>query len=244
MKLSELLEDGPEPIGSKRSFEDTLKSLYYTKSRTKMTQAGGGKYSHVYELPKEVNSVVKVARHPADDIKRDGYYNYIKTVMAMDNPYFPKVDEIKRFKSPDGKEFFSVRMEKLNNMAQLSTKEIQAFYSRAFTRPVSDEEVVTMTKQIVSPMRRKEAGDKVWVLAMTEFIENCVEDPDEAKKIADPQLKQAVDVLRMFMKHGYMGDIHPENIMFRRTPYGAQLVFTDPFQMVTKSNPHENIPRP
>lgn len=230
MKLFELFDKKQSRTG----YEHTIERIKKTRSKTGLNKVGGGTYADVYDNPHDTHSVIKVARPASGELKKDGYFGFIQHVMKMDNPYFPKADELTQYTSKAGEPFFTVKMEKLSSLGELRTDEVQAVWSRILGRAVPDEEVVSLTKQMVPPARRRDAGDQVWICGIADFLENCTEDGHYLDMVQDPELRKAINVLALFMHHGFINDMHEHNIMFRRTPYGPQLVFTDPFSEIRK----------
>ncbi len=230
MKISDLFEDKPVP--SKRDYYATVDKLYSTRAKTGLKALGGGVYSHVYDLPKETNSVLKVARHPRNRPDKDGYVKYLEHIVGLDNPYFPVVDELKHFVSDDGMNHMTVKLEKLHPIHKLSYEDVQSVFSRIFQRPLEQQELKQITNQLILPTTQKsyETKGELWSHALATFLENAISDRATFDKIQDPQLQEAIIELKRIYKMNYELDIHNENIMCRRTPYGIQLVFTDPFQ--------------
>lgn len=233
MKIAELLED-LQPRSTKSDYAGTVERLYKTRSKTGISNVGGGTYGKVYELPGDSMNVTKVARHPHDDPSKDGYFGYIKRLVQLENPYFPQVDELQLLKSrDDGTPFYKVRIEKLEQLATLEAEQVHAIVNRIFGRALSDEEYTQFVHQHVPPARRgKEANSE----ALASFLESCVENTRISATVKDPELIKAIQILRLFHKHGYILDIHNENIMLRRTPYGGQVVFTDPFTEIRRQS--------
>lgn len=232
MKLSELFEDF-RVSQSKRDFYSTLDSVEKTKTKTGTRSIGGeAAYARVYDLPKETNSVLKIARHPEGKVEMDGYLSFAKRVMKMDNPYFPKIDELDQKQvDGDGEPFFTVKMEKLNKLTELSNDEIYASLARIFGHDLSDHHRRQFVLQNTKELQRERKD--VLQIALATFLEKAIQEDKFMALIHDTELLQALKMLRIFWKnHHYLDVDNHDNIMFRRTPYGAQLVFTDPFSII------------
>lgn len=232
MKLVELLED-LRATPSKRDFYSAVDSLEKTKTKTGSRRISGeAAYGRVYDLPRETNSVLKIARHPESKIEMDGYFSFAKRIMHMENPYFPKIDELnQKLVSGNGEPYYTVKMERLHRLSDLSVDEIHAVLSRIFGRMLSDEEQKQFLLKNTQSQQRKRPD--VWQIALATFMERAVQDDALTKQLQDAELVQALKMLRVFWKnHHYLDIDNHDNIMVRRTPYGAQLVFTDPFSII------------
>lgn len=189
-------------------------------------QLGSGLYANVYRRKSDPNTVTKVARAVTHKSSDDGYVGFIQHIIDMHNPYFPQVSELKEIVDRDG-EFagYVVRMEKLQTMHQLSDEEIDALMHK-----ILGEEVNFRTPGAVVggfTVSKSVARDTPRLIGA--IIEDQYQNPNSSV-IKDPALLEALDMLRKLAKKGqYSQDLHEGNMMIRRTPYGPQLVITDPF---------------
>lgn len=209
MRLTDLLE---QP--SNTSYDSVSAAMNKRAQRQGLSShapelSGEGLYSKVYDQPKRTHEVLKVGRFAYDSPDHDGYYAYLQCIVGSDNPYFPQTSELKVLHNrKTGEPFFKVRIEKLEHLEELRQNELQALYHRIFGEEFEghvDPEAISSRIGHIVKYGKHQFGN------------------------IDKQFLQALSLLNMMRKHGYNDDLSVRNLMIRRTPYGPQLVFTDPF---------------
>ncbi|MEM4258074.1 MAG: hypothetical protein QXL17_02845 [Candidatus Thermoplasmatota archaeon] len=248
MKLMELItpaKDIETPIGAfvkGMAYEKDKKLTYKGKN---IEILGAGIEGTAYRLEDNPN-VIKVMTSNKENLGKIPYLQYILTLSkyAKENPYFPRVDRISEIpinpseynvvinnvheKNPDVAQKFArtfaryplsklivFKMEPLVEFSQATREELLVLFQKMFgTEP---------TKQL-SPNELREE--------ITKIIEKAVHGKytaDYLNQIKDPYLKNAISLIKKVRaKTKAYVDIHRENVMLRRTPYGLQLVITDP----------------
>lgn len=179
---------------------------------------GSGTFASAYHDPKQSPHEVRKVSKEMHERKIDGFYYYIKELENNpdnDNPYYPRFSAIKIYKKPEVKPktwstgayvTYSAQMEKLYNIRELKASEKQYILSKLHGESTIDQ--TDHNKSIVSIVRDQMHGDG---------------------KATDPHFIRAIEFInKVASEHSYLADIHDDNIMFRRTPYGPQLVITDP----------------
>lgn len=176
-----------------------------------------GYFSKVFHNPvRSPHDVRKISQlQHIEDI--DGFYFYMRELYHHSdnsNPYFPRFREITLYTIPgSGKQTskeiaYSVKMERLYHLDQLS-----------------EEETNALGTKIYGP------SDRTYILTnIIDTVIQLIHDNAQTKsKVVDKHLIAATKfIMRVSKKHNLEIDIHDGNIMVRRTPYGPQLVITDP----------------
>jgi len=142
-----------------------------------------------------------------------GYVYYIIKNKLWQNPYFPRIYDVKRIVDKDGKMHFTAKMEKLH----------------PFNPNDIEGTVLPLVRRMLTKEARLEFGNITGQDLLT-LIESAVAGDDYLKYIKDDQLIDAIKKLQYYRnKHPTLIDIWSDNVMIRKSPYGPQLVFTDPF---------------
>ncbi len=200
------------------------------KVRHHGTGAFASTYSHK-DRPEDVRKITKPSGFA------DGYHKYIELLKDnpdFDNPYFPKIREITRYKSSNEKQgpgseinqkVLSVKKEVLRHMDELTYKEVVSILERWFGPQWND-----IIKQIVN---LNVSTLKTWPrydTLLSSLIRKIADFPEDFRgKLRDKQLYDALYWLRhTVVKSGTTFDMGINNIMYKRSPYGIQLVLTDP----------------
>jgi hypothetical protein len=195
---------------------------------------GGGYFGKVYDQPESelgIGTAKKISRFDQDKPTLDGYYAYINRLMSLkdenDNPYLPQIYNANVVKPKRGAPYFELDMEKLSPWPDLSEDELLTIFSRAL-----DVEVNSMG-QFSQLVGRKGIPPKDVIMNdLLRYLTKTLKDPNhkdiKGNSIKDPQLIEAINIIRYLEKTGYGEDLHAGNIMVRRTKYGPQLVLTDP----------------
>jgi hypothetical protein len=183
---------------------------------------GTGVFGTAIEHGNSPGEVTKVSR-PIQSLKHDGYFRYLTTILRsqrlQDNPYLPKIYKIKIYKSVDGEYFYIVKMEKLHNIKNASTKELEAINDRIWN-------------ELPDHSRKDWHEDKDALrYYVTDYLERVISNPNLAANIKDDDFRQALAFVKKAQTNGSSNrnlDLHDGNVMLRRTSVGAQLVLTDP----------------
>lgn len=197
----------PRQVKSKLNAYDVAANMEKRSERrgSKAPTLGAGFFSSVFDQPhSDVQHALKVGS--TDNIDGDGYLNYLQRVVDLHNPYFPQISELSVFEGPHGAGY-KVRLEYLDPMGDLKYPELQHIVKRMFGGRVD----IRTSSDLVK------------------WIETAVEEGATIDHVEDPALKQALQVMHEMVKAGFFNDIKTSNIMIRRTKFGPQLVFTDPF---------------
>jgi hypothetical protein len=185
---------------------------------------GTGTYSSVSAKKNDPFLVRKTSdtfQGPQYDAKeQDGYWTYIEGIVKnpelKDNPFFPRVYNIKTIKDPRGKAIYRADIEKLEPLTSLDKSLVIRYFA-----------------SILNKEKTKEYLEKHRVRSQDGIIAECVYLIDKSASegnydfINNAQLAEALQYIHS-LSNKFGVDIHSENIMFRRGSYGLQLVITDP----------------
>lgn len=207
-----------------------LVSRDFDRLRTRLSNdkkaLGSGLYASVHQTQNDPNTVTKVGRAVTVNPSDDGYIGFVKQIIGKKNPYFPQISELREVKDRSGTYTgFVTRMEKLTSLKDLRREELAALIHKMTGQEpnLADPHVGIGTLKITREMAKHPE------ILIGDLVAAAYRNPDSGT-IADPALLQAIDILRQLAKAGmYEEDIHSGNLMIRRTPYGPQLVITDPF---------------
>jgi len=239
MKLSEFKTITPKDLTPKQyklgNIAATRKLLPKNAERIGSTDA---RFGRVYVNPEEPGTATKIVRK-VEDIHSDAYFKYISALAKNDritnNPFFPRIYKVRVVKDKQGKDLYSVEMERLQDFDTLSAEECNMLGQKLFFNYAGFERDMLARKKEITPTQHRDEvsledrGDAGFVLLKA--IGKCLENPEQvATYIKDPKLKAALVILQGMLKRdvGLVPDIHSGNIMVRRGPGGPQLVITDP----------------
>lgn len=234
MKLNEIIDlKAREIYNSPKSAEEYLKQ---EKSEKK------GTFSWVEddEDPFLVRKKHLTPKH--DPEETDGFYVYlnkIKNKMA-ENPFFPRVYEVeKHYDSAPGNEWSKSRInskvEKLFPLSQLTHAmqdiladqlfDVDTFISylssNAATRDLYGDSIADIKEYAEKRNLTLNLGVFIVFLRKIKYYNENIWAP----LIKNKKLKEA---LNLILDSKRIVDLHFDNIMFRRTPHGPQLVLSDP----------------
>lgn len=178
---------------------------------------GDGFHSGVYTNKDDPHTVIKASHNKSEDEKstEDGYWFYINTVveykLATKNPHFPRVYKI-------DKKNKSCEVERLVSYKDLDDKLLLDYM---FSVIKYDE---TQYDFVGKGSVAEKAN--LFVLSMAQSVVT-----KNYSAIRLPSLKAALQVI------GQMEELNPkiildfslDNVMFRRTGLGIEVVFSDPF---------------
>lgn len=189
---------------------------------------GSGSFASAYshkDRPHDVRRISKPAVHP------DGYHVYIEALKNnpdYDNPYFPQIHEVTKYqgqgKSEGDKTVLSVKAGRLRRISELRTEEIQAILERWF-----GEDYEKLLKKVYpigsAGFRNEELSEYI----LPGLIRKIIEEKQFRKKVVDQDLLRAVIFIdKKVLGKGVRTDLGINNLMFRRSPSGSQIVLTDP----------------
>lgn len=144
-----------------------------------------------------------------------------------DNVHFPKVYKSGKITDRRGKHLDTYQIERLIPHSSVSAQEIFACASAIFDEKKVDE----------NGFRLSEHGDISGIISGL-----AVHEHDElAEAVTSESLMEAIAGIRHCIQKGrrqfdrsvsVFADLHSDNLMYRRTPHGLQLVFSDPIAIV------------
>jgi hypothetical protein len=167
---------------------------------------------------------------------RDGFYVYlnkIKDKMA-ENPFFPRVYELRKHHQQDAESYSRInsKIEKLFPLKDLSIPLQDAMVKSLLDMPKLLEEVDKHKsgKMFYEYVKRYEkhygqyySENMIYFLIYLRIIDGLHISPSKVIKN-----KELEDALNLILSSKRSVDLHDDNVMFRRTPYGPQLVLSDP----------------
>lgn len=171
----------------------------HSNEYAKGSEINSGLFSTVYDDDSDPHMVVKLNNF-SHDIAFDAYIAAIvKNKLTGVNPYVPRV-----YKRNDK----IYQIEKLVSPRVLTSEDMSA---------VADKMGVYVNQD-------DDAHQKYYHIII--YIKNRINYDQEVKS---KKLKEVIDLIKnLISEHGFVNDVGGENIMFRRTPHGYQLVFSDP----------------
>lgn len=222
MKIRNLLENL-----TPTSFADKRYNGKFGAASGRTGVLGDGSFSRAREDKKNPHSVVKHSKLP---LRFQEGFNLFATYVAttpgaMDNVHIPKVYKISKYTDKNGKHIDVYDVEKLIDGGSITEKEFKYMLESYFD--TSDSKLARIIER---------NGYTEYVLA--EVIEFSVLSDEYAKKIISTELQKAVVIVRNAVEYANNNldtfsvsartDLHNENIMYRRTPFGVQCVISDP----------------
>lgn len=205
-----------------------LPNRKFKQSKSQEDSIGKGRYSTVRNDPKDPHMVIKKTKFDKNSTSyhnKDVYPQFIEELINSDqkmNPYFPRVYGMKSYNDKSDDKLHKFNIERLEDLRQLSAEEMDHIMSL-----IMEDDV-----------RKAWNIDNERMLAW--FISEAIKKNSVRKEIKDKNLYDALTFLSKFLKKNWFLDLHSENMMFRRTPYGPQLVITDPFSQ--ESNQPQDAP--
>lgn len=221
MRIDEIVDFDPRPAVGRKS--DYISSINAMKSSRRMDD-GVPAFSTVYKIdsPKRLNQVTKLGRTGDPDdpdnlraqlISGDGYLSYLYAIRDIENPYFPKIYDLKIFKDKNtGKLSFKADIEKYldfsyhklaHNHDLMASLLDDMFFSCVYI----DENAL--------PIRN---------------IHRCLKSSVYNRAIIkDPDLKDAIGMIYdLSVNNSFEVDLHSGNIMWKITGNRPQLKIVDP----------------
>lgn len=190
--------------------------------KRKPDELGRGMFSTVMRDRNDPHMVQKKTTTPMGrqhDTKADGFDAYVRMLVEnglMDNIHFPKVYKAKKTTDNTGTHRNSYTIEKLEEISALSQEEFDALVEHHLLRPVYDA---------------RGLADRVSGACNSKYDRDTYIRMDSLKEACET-IEELDDVMHFRL------DIHEGNLMVRRTPYGVQLVISDPFGMVKAGDKH------
>lgn len=212
----------------------------------KVTHKGSGAFASTYQHQDHPEDVRKITK-PQVDI--DGYHKYIELLKDnpdFDNPYFPKIREVTRYskKQADSESatepkqmcrnsvadepdavVLSVKKEALRHLNELTYVEVVSIFTRWFGQDWFSHlrKIRDVTLETVKSWKKYDS-------ILVSMIRNIANDPEKWRgALLDDDLYNALYWLKYTVAQKPITfDLGGNNIMYKRSPYGIQLVLTDP----------------
>lgn len=191
------------------------------KKNPKVKTLGAGYFSSVYAHDDNPHDVMKFPRKEYNKGDVDGFRIFMSALAAdkemQSNPYFPRFRMIRKFEK--GKEHsYTARMERLFPLESLEVEDLYSILERIY----SDE----FAKEVLD---RSNTPQLYFFKQVAKTVGHTVEKGWDLEKVTDPLFEQAADwIHELGLREGFYVDLHFNNMMVRRTPYGSQLVLSDP----------------
>ncbi len=243
MKLKTILEAFGSRVTPTRSSDKQQSTMMDRISASKNYEfVGSGHFAKVGNQRTKPHEVFKVGTtHNDAPLEDDGYFNYAKMIAnsekAQQNPYFPRIYSVKSFMHTYDKPSYHVRMERLQPLSELPLEVLESMMKRMFHPQALQADGLTSEQRRIrhnlekgtNPDELEEINRENLYDHMSLLLARVVTEPAQMALIKDPMLKQAMMFIRTLHQKGVGDiDIHEENLMFRPTPHGPQLVITDP----------------
>lgn len=259
MKLTRLLEYDRRPIKPEydhKEDEDSDDPLLDYIEQFGGEKIGDGQYAVAVDKPGDVNTIIKHGKIKIfPDLKTfdDPYVDFVTKLMndrrAQDNPFLPQFYSIKFKRVREDIYSYAVEMEKLEHMLPeeelTSTITVDEALAELKNRPQSQlSQMITMLSNLINLSKEeliKAADDKfyhqhyfyvsyLWAVIQDEIGRKVHGKAGSNVKITNKRFLEAIMLLKRYFHEGMSLDIHANNVMIRRTPYGPQLVITDPYE--------------
>lgn len=188
-----------------------------------------GAFSYVSDKKNDPFIVRKTAHHDElhDSEKKnieniDGYWKYIEGIVKnpelKDNPYFPRIYNIKYITGRNGNKIFRADIEKLEPFTNIDFDLALNYFKSIIELGVySNKEMYKREQDLFT--------------RACDIMRRCI-NTDNYFQIKDDNLKEALEYIAKLVNEGSELDIHRNNIMFRRGQYGIQMVITDPLGFI------------
>ena len=214
MLIKELVEALVKPAIQRSQLDHEYDREWDANKRDDTIGTGSGWYSH--GNPGEDPHEYKVKTWLPTDLKYDAKYHWIKAIHPImgDNPYLPVYYNIKFERDTLGWVKTNYTMENLVELHTLRIDQLRAIAAKAF----NDENFydVAVSPQMIAKKIREMIIDQKRGASSTQDI--------------DPGLAEAIKLIVEVLKKNpaFHDDLHAGNLMARNSPYGLQLVITDP----------------
>ena len=231
-KIKEVTVDRTRHPGQREVWDDKLeKSVSALQKKGGAERLGRGSYAAAYSNPKRTPQDVRKVSDPQFESNIDGFYFYMQALKDHPdntNPYFPRIREMKVYTDPEKEKLtYSVQMERLDDMRKLKHK---TSFESILRRLYGDN--MDNAKQFLDGMSNHPYGEpllSIVIAAVKQEMNPLYE------LIVDKNFLRATKFIKQTSEKMHLGlDLHDENIMVRHSPYGPQLVFTDPLSWQQK----------
>lgn len=153
------------------------------------------------------------------ELQDDAYYAYIEAVKPLmgSNPYVPEIYKIIHITDSNGKVVPRYEMRTYKPYDKFNKRDLISILSK-------------ISKEEADKAESQEDYDTfdIWNI-ITGFVRNSTQNDRETD---DTDLNEVLEIIRNVVASNpaFEYDMHRGNFMIRRTPYGPQLVITDPVQ--------------
>ncbi len=170
---------------------------------------------------------------PLSSDKIDGYDVFIRYLIDNDieNPYFPNVYNITKIDDNTGKHITTYKVEKLLKYSQVTIEDLLTILNVSFIHDEYTTNTIAAMEANIKSYEEDEWFYNSKLQDLSSMIANRVEHGLYAPStIRSEPLKKALKILNTIRAEKSLKvDIHQENVMYRRTGKGVQLVINDPF---------------
>lgn len=207
------------------------KGVPFPKGGDDKSYIASGAQARVYLPPslKNTNSIVKVANIRANNVRNDGYVQFINEVLNRpNNPFFPRIYSAKIYEDKQGRSYFVVVMEKLHPVKRGNLREAAAALFQQLGITLDEikkfRERQGRDTEIDSDYSVPDLSFDVGrMFANPGFVEYLL------KQSNNEYFHEAMNVVeKVTQGSGIRIDLHTENWMVRLTGHGPQLVMIDP----------------
>lgn len=215
MKLSKLAED----------FQTSTKNINVNRPIGQVKPAiNSGAFSKV-EPKKNDPFLVRKTSMPVDNENPetdDGYWSYIQNIIShpelKNNPFLPRVYNIKKITDPNGKVVMRADIEKLTPFTDIDPEILISYLGTLVDAEVWDRYI---ERNKIEPLRNE--------IPLNYFLStiNIAMHSGNYDTISNTYLIEALKFIND-MSDLFRTDIKHDNMMFRRGNHGIQLVITDP----------------
>ena len=202
---------------------------------------GSGAYGTAFAVPGDLETVTKIAQLSNDDWAEDGYYAYVETLRklsraAKSNPYLPQIFKARRYEAANGKPYLEVSMEKLTPFKALTADQARSVLEKLAESHYPNNYLKGLYKGWKNALASVLARYFYWKGTPSSVVigdyhrfgpEGPYSEGGKEFKLLDPQFHQAAKMIKILGTQ-FSIDMHKGNIMFRMTPTGPQMVFSDP----------------
>lgn len=196
-----------------------------TGSRTDREIAKGSVFSKVKDIKNEPHMVRKYNHRPMDPAAHklrsvDGFNYFIEQIIERgetDNIHFPRVYAMKKIVDDYKQHIHTYDVEKLIPSSAVTREELLKVCEESFGK---DDDALDYSKESLEDII---SGKVIYALEHNDYDDIESESLLEALHILRDIVKSAIN-----LKRGHKLDLHVQNIMYRRTPVGTQLVINDP----------------
>ena len=230
--LLELIEPQVQKKDWRGNFYYTRNSYNYDLKPNKEKKIGSGNFSNVENIPNDPHLVRKTSHSPVAS-EDDAYWKYVNIIIKnklWENPYFPRVYDIKEISDRNGHKMYRGKIERLVDIRDVAKNKegVLSLATLLMGHDASDAMKVSSNSKYAHLDMLNYVMDAVsnYIVdyKFTELFEG-LSDSD-----LDDNFVSACKTLRKLAKdNDFVFDVNDENMMLRRVSYGYQLVFSDPF---------------